>query len=71
MAKQRWESIGETEDTNKMVCHFTNAMTKALDECAPMKTTAIRPDYKPGLTEEAKTSCKMKRQEKKTETKPK
>ena len=35
-----------------MVGHFTEAVTKALDECAPVKTFEVKQGYKQNLTSE-------------------
>jgi hypothetical protein len=54
LANRHWESLGGTDDPNKMAKLFTEIVNKALDECAPMKTFTIKPGYRPGLTEKAK-----------------
>ena len=58
LAKQEWEKLGETEDVNAMVGHFTEAINKALDECAPIKTFTLKQGHKQGLTEEVKRLMK-------------
>ena len=37
LAKQNWETIGATEDIDKMVQDLSSCMTIALDEIAPIK----------------------------------
>ena len=54
LSKQRWESIGETENVNEMAVHLSELMNSALDECAPLTKITIKPGYKSGLTQEAK-----------------
>ena len=58
LSKRNWETLGETEDPEKMVKLFTDIVTEALDECAPVRTFTIKPGYRPGLTEEAKKLMK-------------
>ena len=58
LAKQNWESIGETEDVDMMVNNFTECMGKALDEMAPMRNFTIRPDFKQGISQETKDKMK-------------
>ena len=58
LAKRNWEALGETNDPNEMAIIFTERITEALDECAPVKTFKIKPGYRPGLTEKAKDLMK-------------
>lgn len=58
LIQKNWESLGMTEDPNKMAELFTELVNEALDECAPLKSFKIKPGYKHGLTEEAKRLMK-------------
>ena len=49
-----WSRISPLKDVNDMTKEFTLELTKALDECAPLKKFKIREHYKPGLTQTAK-----------------
>ena len=51
LAEQDWESIGETENIDEMTEILNNNVTKALDECAPVKEFKIRKNYRSGLKE--------------------
>ena len=58
LAKKGWEAIGETEDVDKMAEIFNMQVTKALDECAPLKEIKIRRHHKFGLKEDMKKMIK-------------
>ena len=58
LAKRKWELLRETDNPNQMAIIFTEMVTEALDECAPLRTFTIKPGYMPGLTEEAKKLIK-------------
>ena len=49
-----WSKISSLKDVNEMTEEFTLELTKALDECAPLKKFKIRDHYKPGITQKAK-----------------
>ena len=51
LAEQDWESIGETENIDEMTEILNNNVTKALDECAPVKEFKIQKNYRSGLKE--------------------
>ena len=54
LAKKGWKAIGETEDVDEISEILNMQVTKALDECAPMKEIKIRRYYKFGLNEDIK-----------------
>ena len=54
LAKQKWENIGKTEDVAEMANILSSLVNEALDECAPIKKVTIKPNYRQGLTAEAK-----------------
>ena len=58
LAKKGWKAIGETEDVDEMAEIFNMQVTKALDECAPMKEIKIRRHHKFGLGEDTKKMMK-------------
>ena len=62
LAKQDWESIGETENVDEMTETLNNNVTKALDECAPFKTIIVRHSYKCGISQETKELIKNRDQ---------
>jgi hypothetical protein len=49
-----WSKISSLKDVNEMTEEFTKELTKALDECAPLKKFKIRDHYKPGITQKTK-----------------
>ena len=49
-----WSGISSLVDVNDKTKEFTSELTKALDECSPMKKFKVRENFKPGLTQTAK-----------------
>ena len=45
-----WESIGAMSNVNEMAVQFSNQMSEALDDIAPMKTFSCKAGYKAGLS---------------------
>ena len=60
LAQKRWEKLGETEEIEIMSKNFTDLVTEALEECAPMTKFKIGTNYKHGLTQETKNLIKKR-----------
>ena len=58
MAGREWERLAETEDLEDMTKDFSELITEALDQCAPMKEFKLNTNYKHGLTKETKELIK-------------
>ena len=54
LAKQDWEQLGLTEDTNQMAHKFSVALENAINKCVPLKQTIIKPGKMQGLSMEAR-----------------
>ena len=49
-----WSTMSALPDIDEKTTEFTNQITSALDECAPYKRVKTRPNFKAGITIEAK-----------------
>ena len=60
LARMEWERLARTENVEEMTENFTNVITEALDECAPLMEYKINTNYKHGLTRETKEPIKKR-----------
>ena len=62
LAQQDWSAVENSEGVNEMVAEFTNNVTLALDQVAPVKSFTIRSNHRFGLSDSTKELMKKRDQ---------